>query len=460
MATLTNFAARDVETLLHPATNLATHRTTGPMLLERAEGIHVWDASGKEYIEGLAGLWCTGLGYGNTELVEAAAEQMRKLSFTHLFGGRSHEPAIQLAEKIKEIAPAPTSKVFFTSSGSEANDTQIKLQWYYNNAIGKPNKKKIISRMRAYHGVTIAAGSLTGLPIFHADFDLPIPRILHTDAPHYWRLAKEGETEEEFASRLAGKLEALIEREGPETIAAFIAEPVMGAGGVIVPPKTYFEKVQAILRHYDIAFIADEVICGFARTGNMFGSQTFGMQPDTVSMAKAITSAYMPLGAVTVPEHVYQAMIDESKKLGVFAHGFTYSGHPVASAVAVKTLEIYDRIDIVGHVRKVAPTFMKRLKELDAHPLVGETRGVGLLGGIELVKDKKSRQSFDPRQGVGAKVNTFAQDEGLISRPIAGDTLALCPPLIINTDQINTMFDRMARALDRGLDWVRKEGMI
>ncbi len=460
MATLTNFAARDVETVLHPATNLATHRTTGPMMLERAEGIHVYDSSGKEYIEGLAGLWCTGLGYGNTELVEAAAEQMRKLSFTHLFGGRSHEPAVQLAEKIKEIAPCPTSKVFFTSSGSEANDSQIKLQWYYNNAIGKPNKKKIISRMRAYHGVTIAAGSLTGLPIFHADFDLPIARILHTDTPHYYRFAKEGESEEEFASRLAGKLEALIEREGADTIAAFIAEPIMGAGGVIVPPKTYFEKVQAILRHYDIAFIADEVICGFARTGNMFGSQTFGMQPDTVSMAKAITSAYMPLGAVTVPEHVYQAMIDESKKLGVFAHGFTYSGHPVASAVAVKTLEIYDRIDIVGHVRKVAPTFLKRLKELDAHPLVGETRGVGLIAGIELVKDKKSKQSFDPRQGVGAKVNVFAQDEGLISRSIAGDTLALCPPLVINTDQINTMFDRMARALDRGLDWARKEGMV
>ncbi len=460
MATLTNFAARDVETVLHPATNLATHRTSGPMMLERAEGIHVYDSSGKEYIEGLAGLWCTGLGYGNTELVEAAAEQMRKLSFTHLFGGRSHEPAVQLAEKIKEIAPCPTSKVFFTSSGSEANDSQIKLQWYYNNAIGKPNKKKIISRMHAYHGVTIAAGSLTGLPIFHADFDLPIDRILHTDKPHYYRFGKEGESEEEFASRLAGKLEALIEREGPETIAAFIAEPVMGAGGVIVPPKTYFEKVQAILRHYDIAFIADEVICGFARTGNMFGTETFKMQPDTISMAKAITSAYMPLGAITVPEHVYQAMIDESKKLGVFAHGFTYSGHPVASAVAVKTLEIYERIDIVGHVRKVAPTFMKRLKELDAHPLVGETRGVGLIGGIELVKDKKSRQSFDPRQGVGAKVNIFAQEEGLISRSIAGDTLALCPPLVINNDQINAMFDRMARALDRGLDWARKEGIV
>jgi 4-aminobutyrate---pyruvate transaminase len=460
MATLTNFAARDVETVLHPATNLATHRMTGPMMLERAEGIHVYDSAGKEYIEGLAGLWCTGLGYGNTELVEAAAEQMRKLSFTHLFGGRSHEPAVQLAEKIKEIAPCPTSKVFFTSSGSEANDSQIKLQWYYNNAIGKPQKKKIISRVRAYHGVTIASGSLTGLPIFHADFDLPIARFLHTDTPHHYRFGRDGESEEEFASRLAGKLEALIEREGPETIAAFIAEPVMGAGGVIVPPKTYFEKVQAVLRHHDIAFIADEVICGFGRTGNMFGSQTFGMEPDTVSMAKAITSAYMPLGAVTVPEHVYQAMIDESKKLGVFAHGFTYSGHPVASAVAVKTLEIYERIDIVGKVRKVAPIFMKRLKELDGHPLVGETRGVGLIGGIELVKDKKSRQSFDPRQGVGAKVNVFAQEEGLISRSIAGDTLALCPPLVITAEQVDTMFDRMARALDRGYDWARKEGVV
>ena len=460
MATLSNFAARDVETLLHPATNLATHRTTGPLLFERAEGIHIYDSTGKEYIEGLAGLWCTALGYGNNELVEAAAEQMRKLSFTHLFGGRSHEPAIQLAEKIKEISPVPTSKVFFTSSGSEANDSQIKLQWYYNNAIGKPNKKKIISRFHAYHGVTIAAGSLTGIPIFHSDFDLPIARILHTEKPHFYRYGKEGESEEEFASRLAGKLEALIEREGPETIAAFIAEPVMGAGGVIVPPKTYFEKVQAILRHYDIAFIADEVICGFGRTGSMFGTQTFNMQPDTISMAKAITSAYMPLGAITVPEHVYEAMIDESKKLGVFAHGFTYSGHPVASAVAVKTLEIYERIDIVGHVRKVAPTFMKRLKALDSHPLVGETRGVGLIGGVELVKDKRTKASFDPRQGVGAKVNTFAQEEGLISRPIAGDTLALCPPLVITAEQINAMFDRMERALDRGLDWARKEGMV
>jgi len=460
MATLSNFAARDVETLLHPATNLATHRTTGPLLFERAEGIHIYDSTGKEYIEGLAGLWCTALGYGNNELVEAAAEQMRKLSFTHLFGGRSHEPAIQLAEKIKEISPVPTSKVFFTSSGSEANDSQIKLQWYYNNAIGKPNKKKIISRFHAYHGVTIAAGSLTGIPIFHSDFDLPIARILHTEKPHFYRYGKEGESEEEFASRLAGKLEALIEREGPETIAAFIAEPVMGAGGVIVPPKTYFEKVQAILRHYDIAFIADEVICGFGRTGSMFGTQTFNMQPDTISMAKAITSAYMPLGAITVPEHVYEAMIDESKKLGVFAHGFTYSGHPVASAVAVKTLEIYERIDIVGHVRKVAPTFMKRLKALDSHPLVGETRGVGLIGGVELVKDKRTKASFDPRQGVGAKVNTFAQEEGLISRPIAGDTLALCPPLVITAEQINAMFDRMERALDRGLDWARKEGIV
>ncbi len=457
MATLTNFAARDVEALLHPTTNLASHRTSGPLVLDRAEGIYVWDASGKRYIEGLAGLWCTGLGYGNRELIEAARQQMEKLSFTHLFGGRSHEPAIQLAEKLKEIVPAPTSKVFFTSSGSEANDTQIKLAWYYNNARGLPKKKKIISRQRAYHGTTIATASLTGLPVFHADFDLPMARVLHTSAPHYYRNGTPGETEEEFADRLARDLEELILTEGPETVAAFIAEPVMGAGGVIVPPKGYFPKLQAVLDRYDVLMIADEVICGFGRTGQMWGSETLGIKPDTITMAKAITSAYMPLGAVTVSEPVYEALVDESQKLGVFAHGFTYSGHPVAAAVAVKTLEIYDRINIVGHVQKVSQTFMARLQKLNGHPLVGETRGVGLLAGIELVRDKDSRVSFDIRAGVGAKVAAFAQEEGVILRAVAGDTIAVCPPLVISDDEINAMFDCIDRALERGLDWVHKE---
>ncbi len=459
MTTLSNYAMRDVETILHPATNLALHRTTGPMVLDRAEGVYIWDKEGKKYIEGLAGLWCTGLGYGNEELVEAAREQMSKLSFTHLFGGRSHEPAIALAEKLKELVPAPASKIFFTSSGSEANDTQIKLAWYYNNARGLTKKKKIISRMKAYHGVTIASGSLTGLPIFHADFDLPMQRVLHTDCPHYWRNAEEGESEEEYATRLANNLEELIQREGPDTIAAFIAEPVMGAGGVIVPPRTYFEKIQAVLQRHDIIMIADEVICGFGRTGQWFGSQTFGIQPDTISMAKAITSAYMPLGAVTVSEPVYEAMVDESKKLGVFAHGFTYSGHPVSCAVALKTLEIYERINIVRHVQSVAPVFETRLKALSDHPLVGETRGVGLIGGIELVKNKATKESFDIRQGLGPKVVKLAEEEGLICRAVAGDTIALSPPLIIDGAEVNLMFDALSRALDRADEWITKEGL-
>jgi 4-aminobutyrate--pyruvate transaminase len=448
---------RDVETILHPTTNLAAHRQNGPLILERAEGVYVWDAGGKRYIEGLSGLWCAALGYGNQELVEAAREQMSKLSFTHLFGGRSHEPAIALAEKVKELAPALTSKVFFTSSGSEANDTQIKLAWYYNNARGKPKKKKIISRVKAYHGVTIATASLTGLPVFHADFDLPMARVLHTDTPHYWRNAEPGESEQEYASRLARSLEDLIEREGPDTIAAFIAEPVMGAGGVLVPPQTYFEKIQAVLSRHDIAMIADEVICGFGRTGNWFGSQTFGIRPDTVTLAKAITSAYVPLGALTVSEPVYQALVDESKKLGVFAHGFTYSGHPVACAVALKTIEIYQRINIVAHVQRVSPVFKTRLDALAGHPLVGETRCAGLLGGLELVKNKKTKESFDTRQGIGAKVVAFAQEEGLICRAIAGDTVALAPPLIIDGAEINLAFDALTHALDRTAHWVEKE---
>ncbi len=459
MTTLSNYAMRDVEAILHPSTNLAAHRTTGPLVLERGEGVFVWDKEGKRYIEGLAGLWCTGLGYGNEELIEAAREQMSRLSFTHLFGGRSHEPAIALAEKLKELVPAPTSKVFFTCSGSEANDTQIKLAWYYNNARGLTKKKKIISRMKAYHGVTIAAGSLTGLPIFHTDFDLPMQRVLHTDCPHYWRYAEEGESEEEYATRLANNLEELIQREGPETIAAFIAEPVMGAGGVIPPPRTYFQKIQEVLRRYDIMMIADEVICGFGRTGNWFGSQTFGIEPDTITMAKAITSAYMPLGAITVSEPVYEALLEESKKLGVFAHGFTYTGHPVSCAVALKTLEIYERIDIVRHVQSVAPVFETRLKALRDHPLVGETRGVGLIGGIELVKNKSTKESFDVRQGVGPKVVKLAEEEGLICRAVAGDTIALSPPLIINGAEINLMFDALGRALDRAEEWVSKEGL-
>ena len=460
MRPISNFAARDVEALLHPTTNLLAHRSAGPLVLERAEGVHIYDSSGKRYIEGLAGLWCTGLGYGNQELVETAREQMSRLSFTHLFGGRSHEPAIALAEKIKALSPVPASKVFFTNSGSEANDTQVKLAWYYNNVRGQPKRKKFIARQRGYHGTTVAAASLSGLGVFHADFDLPIAGVLHTDCPHHWKYGEAGESEEAYASRIVRNLEDMIEREGPETIAAFIAEPVMGAGGVLIPPATYFEKVQAVLAKHDITFIADEVICGFGRTGNWWGSQTFGLQPSSVTMAKAVTSAYVPMGALTVPEHVYETLVEASGKHGVFAHGFTYSGHPLACAVALKTIEIYERINIVEHVRRVAPIFQLRLRALADHPLVGEARGVGLIGGLELVKDKRAKQSFDAKLGVGAKAARLAEEEGVLCRAVGGDTVALCPPLVIDGAEINAMFDCVARALDRTESWARNEGHL
>ena len=361
---LTNLQTRAVETLIHPYTNQATIRDTGPLVFERGKGVYVYDVDGKAYLEGMAGLWCTALGYDNEELVEAAAAQMRKLPFSHLFTGKSHDPAIELAEKLKEIAPVPISKVFFCNSGSEANDSQMKLVWYMNNALGRPNKKKIISRVKAYHGVTIAAASLTGLPNNHIDFDLPIARVLHTSCPHHYRFAKDGESEEDFATRCAADLEEMILREGPDTVAAFIAEPVMGAGGVIVPPKTYFPKIMAVCAKYDIFMIDDEVICGFGRLGAPFGCTTLGYKPNSISIAKALSSAYMPIAGVMIPEDMYQALIVESKKIGTFGHGFTYSGHPVPAAVAIKTLEIYKRDKIFEKAAANMPQFQKRLMAL------------------------------------------------------------------------------------------------
>jgi 4-aminobutyrate---pyruvate transaminase len=322
MSALSNSAARDVESLLHPFTNLATFRDTGSMVISGGKGIYVFDEHGREYIEGMSGLWCTSLGFSNEELIDAATAQMRQLPYYHQFSGKSHDPGIALAEKLKDMAPVPMSKVFFTNSGSEANDSQVKFAWYFNNALGRTKKKKIISRQKAYHGVTVMAASLTGLPNLHRDFDLPIAPVLHTSCPHFWREGRDGESELEFSARLASDLEALIAREGGDTIAAFIAEPIMGAGGVILPPKGYFEAIQPILDAHDILMIDDEVICGFGRTGNDFGARTFNMRPDSISVAKALSSAYLPIGAVMISERMYQAFLDESRKLGAFGHGF------------------------------------------------------------------------------------------------------------------------------------------
>ncbi|CAM5208655.1 aminotransferase [Bosea thiooxidans] len=456
---LSNLAVRDIETLVHPYTNLATHRQNGPLVLESGKGVYVYDSAGKEYIEGMAGLWCTALGYSNQELIETAYEQMKKLPFTHIFGGRSHDPAIELAEKLKEIAPVPISKVFYGASGSDANDTQVKIVWYMNNALGRPQKKKIISRLKGYHGVTVASASLTGLPNNHIDFDLPLPGIMHTSCPHHYRFAEPGESEQDYSSRLAAELEEMILREGPDTVAAFIAEPVMGAGGAITPPEGYFEKINAVLAKYDILFISDEVITGFGRTGKMFGTETYGMNADTISLAKQITSAYFPLSAVMMNEKVYEVLVDQSRKIGTFGHGNTYAGHPVGCAVAVKTLEIYQREKIVDHVNKVAPAFLRRLDKLAEHPLVGEARGVGLIGGAELVKDKQTKASFEAKNGVAAKAVAYALEEGFITRAM-GDRLAFCPPLVISEAEIEEMFNRCERALDKTLNWAKAEGLL
>ncbi|UCH72602.1 MAG: aspartate aminotransferase family protein [Rhodospirillales bacterium] len=440
--------ARDVASVLHPYTNLKKHEETGPLVIARGEGVWVYDNAGNGYIEGLAGLWSTSLGFGEERLIEAAARQMRELPYYHGFASKSHLPMIDLAERLKELAPVPMSHVFFANSGSEATDTVVKLVWYYNNALGRPEKKKIISRMKAYHGVTVASASMTGLPYNHRDFDLPIKNIIHTDCPHHYHFAEPGESEEDFASRLAANLEKLILDEGPDTVAAMIGEPIMGAGGVIVPPATYWEKVQEVLRKYDVLLIADEVICGFCRTGNMFGSETFGLKPNMMTVAKALSSSYLPISAVLIDEKVYSAIRDNSDKIGTFGHGYTYSGHPVPAAVAIETLKIYEERDILGHVRSVAPRLQDGLRGFADHPLVGEVRGAGLIGALELVKDKATHENFDAAHGVGAYCMARAQHHGLLVRALPGDTLAFCPPLIVKEEEIDMIMERFAKALD------------
>jgi 4-aminobutyrate--pyruvate transaminase len=450
-------AARDIAYCIHPYTNLKRHRETGPLVITRGEGVRVYDDAGNAYIEGMAGLWCTALGFSEPRLADAASQAMRRLPFYHGFGGKSPAPTIDLAEKLITMAPVPMSKVLFSNSGSEANDTAVKLVWYYNNAIGRPEKKKIISRHKGYHGVTIASASLTGLPANHRDFDLPIARILHADCPHHYRVAAAGESEEDFATRLAERLDRLIQAEGPHTVAAMIAEPVMGAGGVIVPPASYFEKIQAVLARHDVLLIADEVICGFGRTGQRWGSQTFGITPDIVTCAKALSSGYIPISATMVSEPIYQAMVAESDKIGVFGHGFTYSGHPVAAAVALETLAIYEERNIVEHVRSVAPVLQDGLRRYADHPLIGEVRGVGLVAAVELVRDKATKLSFEAAHAVAPYLVKRAEAHGLILRALPSDVVAFSPPLIIGKDDIEEMLDRFGRALEETFAWVQRE---
>ncbi len=452
-------AGRDVAYHLHPYTNLKRQEEDGPLVIREGKGVYVFDESGKDYIEGMAGLWCTSLGFGEERLVEAAVRQMRLLPFYHGFNQKAHEVAGALAERLIAMMPVPMSKAFFANSGSEANDTAVKIVWYYNNALGRPRKKKIISRLRGYHGVTVATASLTGLAANHRDFDLPIANIRHADCPHHWRYAHPGESEEQYADRLAESLDLQIQREDPETVAAFIAEPVMGAGGVIVPPRTYFEKIQRVLKKHDVLLIADEVICGFGRTGRMFGSETFALAPDIVTVAKALSSAYLPISATVISEPIYRALVRQSEKLGLFSHGFTYGGHPVPCAVALETLKLYEERQILAHVGAVAPVLQQGVRRFAGHPLVGEVRGVGLIAGIELVRDKKDKTPFPAQAGAGALVAAKCQEAGVILRSL-GDTIAFCPPLVITPAEIEEMLRRFERGLDAATAELRRRGDV
>ncbi len=434
--------ARDIRVNLHPYTNARKHQQTGPLILERGEGVHVWDNHGQRYIEAMAGLWSVGVGFSEPRLVEAARRQLEKLPYYHSFSHKSHGPLIDLAEHLVEIAPVPMSKVFFTNSGSEANDTAMKLIWYRANAMGEPQRKKIIARKRGYHGVTIASASLTGLPYNHASFDLPLPGVLHTGCPHYFKEAHPGESEDAFTTRLATELEEMILAEGPETIAAFFGEPVMGAGGVVVPPDGYWAKIQAVLRRYDILLVADEVICGLGRTGRLWGSQTYEIEPDMLVSSKQLSSSYQPIAALMMNERVFEPIADETNRLGTLGHGYTAGGHPVAAAVSLENLRIIAERGLVENAAETGAYMQRRLREFSGHDGVAEVRGVGLIAAMELAPPEGAAPG-----ATGAAMNAALLEQGVISRNMV-DAVAFCPPMIITAAQIDEIVGAVGRALD------------
>ena len=438
--------ARDVAYHLHSYTNARALEQAGPMVIDRGEGIRVFDNNGKSYIEAMAGLWSVAVGFNEKRLADAAYAQMLKLPYYHNFAQKSHGPVIDLAETLVGMAPVPMSKVFFTNSGSEANDSIVKLVWYRSNAMGKPEKKKIISRLRGYHGVTALSASLTGLPNNHRSFDLPLPGILHTLCPHYWKEGQEGESEEAFATRCADELERLILAEGPETVAAFIGEPIMGAGGVVVPPAGYWQKIQAVLDRYDILLIADEVICGFGRTGKMFACETFGIRPDILTLSKQITSSYFPFSAFMMNARVYEPIADESNRIGLLGHGFTGGAHPVGAAVALENLRIIEERGLVAHAAEMGAHMQARLGEFRAHPLVGEVRGKALIAAVELVAPKGREAEFSAG-ALGNRLAGIFAANGLISRNVL-DAMAFCPPLVITRAEVDEMAGIVGRSLD------------
>jgi 4-aminobutyrate--pyruvate transaminase len=442
-----SYSMRDAKSLVHTQTNLDLHRQTGAYVIERGKGIYVYDDSATEYIDAASGLWCASLGFSNERLAKAAYDQMCQLGYYHTSIHYTHPNAVELAERLLAIAPTKMSKVMFHSTGSESNDFAIKLSWYYHSALGKPNKRKIIGRDKGYHGATIATISVSGKPDMHAEFGLPLPGFLHTDAPYYYREAKEGESEEDYSSRLATSLEALIDKEGPESVAAFIAEPVLGAGGLIFPPDTYFEKIQAVLTKYDILFIVDEVMCGFGRTGNTWGSTTYGLKPDILTCAKAISAGFAPLSAALLSERVYDQMVVQSKKLGNFAHSSTYSAHPAAIAVGLETLRIYEEMDLMAQAARTGLYMQRKFASLGEHPLVGRVEGVGLATAIEIVADKATKTMFPPDATIAARVSASGRNHRVLLRTIL-NRITLSPPLIITEAEVDTLHGKVSAILN------------
>jgi L-2,4-diaminobutyrate transaminase len=440
----------DKEFFFHPFTQLREHQQNGPLTIVEGHGSTLTDTRGRTYLDAMAGLWCVNIGYGNTEMAETLRAQTERLAYYHTFASMGNEPVARLAQRLISMAPGDMSKVFFGNSGSDANDTQVKLVWYYNNVLGRPEKKKIISRNRGYHGVTVMSGSLCGLPGMHAGFDLPLPMVHFVRAPHSLWEQEAGQSEEEFVRGLADELEQLILAEGPETVAAFIAEPIQAAGGVIVPPASYFPAIQEVLRRHDVLLIADEVVCGFGRTGETFGSQVFGLQPDLITVAKGVTSAYMPLSACIVSEPVWDVIASGSDKYGVFSHGYTYSAHPLSAAAAMTNLDIIERDGLMANAKARGDHLAERLRaEFGDHPLVGDVRGYGLLGAVEFVRSKDPLTAFDPALKVSAAVVRRSRELGVITRALpASDTISFSPPFVVTEDEIDQMAALTRQALD------------
>jgi len=451
-----NYPLEDVdrETMFHPNTSIADHLKRGPHIVLEARGVRVKDRQGRQLIDCGAGLWCVNIGYGRREMAEAAKRAIENLAYYHIFAGYSNEPIIRLAERVLKLfhdaGASHLSKVFFGSGGSDANDTNFKLVRYFNNLRGKPEKKKFISRLGAYHGLTYAAGSLTGIGVFHKAFDLPLPGVLHTSCPHYFRFANAGESEAEFTDRMLADLEALIAREGGETIAAFIAEPVMGTGGVLLPPQGYFDKLQKLLDKHDILFIADEVITGFGRTGHWFATGGMKLRPDIVTLAKGITSAYFPLSASVISERIWNVLKDASPEFGPVMHGFTYSGHPIGGALGLVNIDIMEREGLPQQAAEVGGYLLELLTErVGAHPHVGEVRGIGQMVAVEFVADRAARRFFAEGCGAHRVVAAKALELGVLTRPLPFiEVNSFSPPLCMTRAEAEEAVECYGKALE------------